>query len=211
MTGNSEATNVSRRQFLAVAGSIAAASSFVFGKDGSPSQSSTSPAAAGHVVIIKVVNNTIQYDVSPPQDPKNLRVNNGDDIKWDVRLPLRPGYRIAILFIGTTPFAGANGHAFQWSETEGAGGGYGVGPARYAGDHEYCVALYDKGTGALYLDDPKIIVGRGNCEDAKEELVKAEGELKKAASSDHNLEGRIGSIKKEVRNLIDDLKCESDH
>src|SRR6202790_5371860 len=122
MSENSEASNVSRRHFLAVAGSGAAASSFAVGKDGESTKAST-VAAKQYVVTIDVTGDQISYSAPGIPDARILPVNLGDDIKWKVKsAPPNPKHHGAILFPITSPFAGTN--SLQWTENDDATAGY---------------------------------------------------------------------------------------
>jgi hypothetical protein len=195
MSENSEASNVSRRHFLAVAGSVAAASSFAVGKDGESTKAST-VAAKHYVVTIDVTGNQIYYSAPGIPDARNLPVNQGDDIKWKVKsAPPNPKHHGAILFPITSPFAGTN--SLQWTENDDAMAGYGVGAAQNVGQHKYSVAIYDRVKHKLYLDDPKIIVGSGNS--AITQLMEARKELAE-------VRGQIVSIEKELESAVDKLE-----
>ena len=197
MSENSEASNVSRRHFLAVAGSVAAASSFAVGKDGESTKAST-VAAKQYVVTIDVTGDQISYSAPGIPDARNLPVNQGDDIKWKVKSAQpNPKHHGAILFPITSPFPGTNGSSLQWTENDDATAGYGVGAAQNAGQHKYSVAIYDRVKHKLYLDDPKIIVGSGN--NAITQLMEARKELAE-------VRGQIVSIEKELESAVDKLE-----
>jgi len=199
MSAKSDASNVSRRRFLAAAGSVAVVSPFAAGKDSSVTQSSPPPAVS-YLVTIDVTSGAISYAVSPPMDPHSMHVNNVDEIKWRVTSALpNPKHQIAILFINTTPFVDNSGHptrAFQWSEKDDATGGFGGGTAKTKGTHEYSVAVFDGVTQKLYLDDPKIIVG--GTLDAKAEVVEAESEL-------NEVKEKLESVENLLRQAIEKL------
>jgi hypothetical protein len=200
MSENSEASNVSRRHFLAVAGSVAAASSFAVGKDGEPAKAST-VAAKQYVVTIDVTGNDVtgkQISYSAPgiPDARDLPVNKGDSIKWKVKSAHpNPKHHGAILFPTTSPFAGTN--SLQWTENDDVTAGYGVGAAQNVGQHKYSVSIYDRVTHKLYLDDPKIIVGSGNS--AITQLMEARKELAEVRR-------QIVSIEKELESAVDKLE-----
>jgi len=197
MSENSEASNVSRRHFLAVAGSVAAASSFAVGKDGESTKAST-VTAKHYVVTIDVTGDQISYSAPGIPDARNLPVNQGDDIKWKVKSAQpNPKHHGAILFPITSPFPGTNGSSLQWTENDDATAGYGVGAAQNVGQHKYSVAIYDRVKHKLYLDDPKIIVGSGNS--AITQLMEARKELAE-------VRGQIVSIEKELESAVDKLE-----
>jgi len=197
MSGNSEASNVSRRHFLAVAGSVAAASSFAAGKDGESTKAST-VAAKQYVVTIDVTGDQISYSAPGIPDARNLPVNQGDGIKWKVKSAQpNPKHYSAILFPTTSPLASTTGSSLHWTENDDATAGYGAGAAQTVGQHYYCVAVFDRVKHKLYLDDPKIIVGSGN--NAVTQLMEARKELAE-------VRGQIVSIEKELESAVDKLE-----
>jgi hypothetical protein len=195
MSENSEASNVSRRHFLAVAGSVAAASSLAVGKDGESTKAST-VLAKKYLVTIDVTGDHITYSAPGIPDARDLPVNQGDDIKWRVKsAPPNPKHHGAILFPITSPFPGKN--FLQWTDQDDEPNGYGVGAAQNVGQHKYSVSIYDRVTHKLYLDDPKIIVGSGN--NAITQLMEARKELAE-------VRGQIVSIEKELESVVDKLE-----
>jgi hypothetical protein len=195
MSENSEGSNVSRRHFLAVAGSVAAASSFAVGKDGESTKPST-VTAKRYVVTIDVTGDQISYSAPGIPDARVLPVNQGDDIKWKVKSAApNPKHHGAILFPVTSPFTGTT--SLQWTENDDATAGYGVGAVQTVGQHKYSVAVFDRVTDKLYLDDPKIIVGSGN--NAITQLMEARKELEE-------VRGQIGSIEKVLESAVDKLE-----
>jgi hypothetical protein len=193
MSGRPEASNVNRRQFLAAAGSVAAAKSLAVGQDLSLAHAPLS-APVLYFVIIHVRNGSLSYTVSPPNDPLNMDVKVNDEIHWKVEFTSHSQFQAAILFRDTTPFVKNDGSAlktFQWS------GGTAGGTAQTQGNHEYCVAVFDKRTQSLCLDDPKIIVG--GTVDAEATIVEAQVELR-------DVKGKVESIEKKLRKAIEELK-----
>jgi hypothetical protein len=183
MSESAETSNVSRRHFLAVAGSVAAASSFAAGKDGESAEAST-VTAVQHIVTIDVKNGSFLYTVNTPNDPKNLRVKLKDDVKWIVKTAGETQkHHAAIFFPTTSPFLDKRKNPtklLRWTEKDEASGGYGVpGGVQTRGTHKYCVAIFDDAAPELYLDDPKIIVGTGiELLDTADELGRELGEAK---------------------------------
>ncbi len=177
MSKNSDASNVSRRKFLAVAGTVAAANSLAVGKDVGSAQTTTqsTPVSLVHyLVTITVANNSISYyalnkdtgqAVSMPNN--SLTVNPGDEVKWKAITPGPNRHRASVRFTTTTPFTVKE---FKWSENQTGGGNTQGGPA----SHYYLVAVFDKDTQEVYSDDPKIIVGGAF---VKAEIIEAESEL----------------------------------
>jgi hypothetical protein len=195
MSESSETSNVSRRHFLAVAGSVAAASSFAAGNDGEPTKAATA-AAKQYVVTIDVTGDHISYSAPGIPDARDLPVTKGDNIKWKVKSAQpNPKHHAALLFPVTSPFSSTS--SLQWTENDDAAAGYGVGVAQNVGQHKYSVSIYDRVTHKLYLDDPKIIVGSGN--NAITLLMEARKELAE-------VRGQIVSIEKELESVVDKLE-----
>jgi len=195
MSRNSDASNVSRRHFLAVAGSVAAATSLAVGKDAGSSQTSPALVPVHYVVIIHVTSGSISYsaqNTDTAQDvpmPNNcLTVNKGDEVKWKADTGPRGKYRATVRFTTTSPFSVSE---FKWSENHHEGGN-----TLTAGTYYYCVGVFDKVKGEIYADDPKIIVG--GTFDAKAEVEEAQRELKEVKE-------KIGSIEGVLSQAIDKL------
>jgi hypothetical protein len=200
MPRNLDVPNINRRRFLAVAGSVAAASSLAVGQNVDPPQSSPLTATPVHyVVTIDVASGSVIYSVSPPTvDPHNMCVTDVDEIKWKViSAGPSPRHLVAIQFLITTPFVGAHGHpvsSFQWSEKDDATAvGFGGGLAQTIGTHEYCVAVYDEVAHKLYLDDPKIIVGTGHL-DVKRKVIEAERGVREAREKLESIENILTNV-----------------
>jgi hypothetical protein len=218
MSSNSDASNVSRRRFLAVAGTVAAASSFAVGRDANsapaPLPPPPPPLVPDHLVTIDITTvattNKISYWVgTPAQDASNLPVKEGESIMWQAKT-VGVSHRLAVLFRKKTPFADKNGpvYAFEGSEADeanGIGGNIGqVGSHSY----KYCVAVFDDATKKTYTDDPKIIVGTGHL-DAEAEIDLAQDDLKEAyaeLSSKPKLQKKILSIERKLERIVDELK-----
>jgi hypothetical protein len=189
--------NVSRRRFLAVAGSVAATSSFVVGeRSNSGADPTPLPPLVHYLVTIDVTSDPISYtaentdtstSVSMPNN--SLRVNNGDEVKWQAKTAgPNAKHRADIRFTTTTPFAVKE---FKWSEN-----GFGGGITQNAGTHYYCVGVFDKVKQEVYADDPKIIVG--GTSDARAKVVEAETELREVKE-------KIGSIENLLRKAVETL------
>ena len=177
MSKNSDASNVSRRKFLAVASTVAAANSLAVGKDVGLAQTTTqsTPVRPVHyLVTITVADNSISYsainkDTGNPVTMLNnsLTVMPGDEVKWTAATPGPNKHRASVRFTTTTPFTVKD---FKWSENQTGGGNAQGGPA----SHYYVVAVFDERTQEVYSDDPKIIVGGAS---VKAEIIEAESEL----------------------------------
>jgi len=210
MPGKPEASNVSRRQFLAVAGSVAAANSFAVGKDSGSAQAlPPAPSPADPLVTIDITTAPISYSVSG-HNAYRLKVKAGDSVKWQAKTTSAK-HRVTILFLKDTPFSDGSKkplYAFHGSEVDESGSGIGgTIDDDASGTYEYYVAVFDDKTNLTYTDDPKIIVGSGN--DAAAEITLALDDLKRAdaqLSSKPKLQKQIESIEHELEHLIDELK-----
>jgi plastocyanin len=210
MSGKPEASNVSRRQFLAVAGSVAAASSFAVGKDsGSAQPLPPAPTPADPLVTIDITAAPISYSASG-HNAYRLKAKNGDIVKWQAKTSSTK-HRVTILFLKDTPFSDGSKkplYAFHGSEADEAGNGIGgTIDDDASGTYEYYVAVFDDKTNLTYTDDPKIIVGSGN--DAGAEISLAVDDLKRAGaqlSSKPKLQKKIESIEDELVRLGGELK-----
>ncbi|HEV7220520.1 MAG: hypothetical protein ACHP8A_11960 [Terriglobales bacterium] len=183
MFRNSDTSNVSRRHFLAVAGSVAAASSLAVGKDEKSEKPSPTPRVQTHYLITLTVdadNDEITYSASNNNDAahpvpvdmphKTLTVYVGDEVKWQAKTSgSKPKHRAKVRFTNTYPF---KKREFKWSENESDGDT--VQPKQEGTIHYYCVAVFDKSKPEVYADDPIIIVGGS---DASIEIGQAENKL----------------------------------
>lgn len=224
MSGESEVSNVSRRQFLTVAGSAAVASSFAVGKNGSSAQTSPPPPPPVHyLVTIDVTSGSISYSAqnkatlaNVPMHHKDLPVNPGDSVTWQAKTKPTatdptPIHRVTILFLpNETPFGDGNGnplYAFEGAQVDEASNGIGgtIGPNHSSSPvaYEYYVAVIDDAKGGLtYTDDPRIIVGNAIMVTTKGKLIiEAEGELKEAARLNFALREKIESVERKLNNL----------
>jgi hypothetical protein len=164
MSRKPEPSNVSRRQFLAVAGSVAAASSFAVGKDaGSAQPLPATQTPANPVVTIDITKAPISYSASG-HNAYRLKAKNRDIVKWQA-ITSSTDHRVTILFLKDTPFSDGNKkpvYAFHGSQDDekkkGIGGTI---DDDASGTYEYSVAVFDDKTNLTYTDDPKIIVGTG--------------------------------------------------
>jgi hypothetical protein len=179
---SSDASNVSRRQFLAVAGSVAAASSLAAGSDvesGKPSP--VQRAAVHYLVTIDVTKSPICYtakntdtNTSVPMPYNSLTVSNGDEVKWQaITSGTHPRYRAGIHFTTPSPFTVPE---IKWSENAPMGG---ITQAPAPGDYYYSVGVFDHLNHEIYVDDPKIIVGGSTpLQQAEVELGEVEEKIK---------------------------------
>ena len=199
MSSNSDVSNVSRRHFLAVAGTMAAASSFAVGKHAESSQTSSALVQPVHyLVTIDVTSGSIKYSAQNKDDPTQvvsmpnncLTVNKGDEVKWQAKTTgPHAKHRATIRFTTTSPFSVPE---FKWSENQ-----FGGGDTQTVGDFYYCVGVFDKKIHEIYADDPRIIVGGAFDAEARVEEAQRElGEVKE----------KIGSIEGKLMKAIDELK-----
>lgn len=210
MSRGSDVSNVSRRQFLAVAGTVGAASSVALG-EASSFAPAPPPAPVRHPVTIDVTTtNRISYVDGSGHNVYRLTVKAGDGVTWKAKTT-GTKHHVTILFLKDTPLIDANNkpvYAVHGSEGDEAGSGIGgmIDPGA-SGAYEYYVAVFDNDTGLTYTDDPKIIVGGGGTRDTRTELIEAAGELKQAAlSSPPAQREKIESIENRLEELIDQLK-----
>jgi hypothetical protein len=197
MSRNKDVSNISRRRFLAVAGSVAATSSLAVGKDSSLTQPVPAPPPPVHyLVTIHVKNDKICYTaknmdthLDVPMPNNDLTVYKGDEVKWEADTPGPNARHRGHVYFKTSPFAG---HDFRWSENRSDGG-----KTLTAGTYYYCVAIFDKVKQEAYADDPKIIVG--GAANATEEVEKAETELSEVRE-------KIESIESMLKEAIEKLK-----
>jgi hypothetical protein len=161
MHKNSDASTVSRRQFLAVAGSVAAASTLAAGSDVESGKPLPVPPAMVHYLVTIDVTHTpspvytaqnTDTTTSVAMPNNTLTVNNGDEVKWQAKTSgTHPRYRAGIHFTPNSPFAVSD---IRWSENAPGGG-----VTQNTGTFYYCVGVFDHLNHEIYADDPKIIVG----------------------------------------------------
>jgi hypothetical protein len=152
-------------------------------------------------VTINVTTDPISYSAQDAQTnsvPANpLKVRPGDSVTWTVTTTSAHPYRATVLFPNNTPFWDAHYNIPVYA-FEGASMAIGGTTGSTSGRYEYCVAVFDDNTHQTYADDPKIIVGSGQ-QDAKAEIVDAEGELREVRN-------KIESIEKQLQKAIQELK-----
>ena len=205
MSINSDASSVSRRQFLAVAGTAVAGSSFVVGEDSASAQARPRPLTSGpYTVTIDVTTTPISYTaVDGHNQPvtmshNGLMVQPGDRVTWKVKTA-GGKYHLTIIFLTTPLLDASNSALYAVSGTESDEGTNKIGGviARNAsGSFKYSVRAVDDTTGLPHPDDPTIIVGRL---DPREQLEQAKREL-------GEVRGRIESIEQELGVVIEELK-----
>ena len=98
----------------------------------------------------------------PGQGPKTVRVCQGDTVQWSANTP---GMQSELYIYHDDPIFDYKGgspqgfHASNGDMTDPASIKLGD---NLRGSHEYHLALFDKSTNHLYLEDPKIIIGGGS-------------------------------------------------
>lgn len=223
MSRNSDPGSVSRRQFLAAAGTIATASSFAMGKDSDSAQtttpttcpavtSTTCPAPTSttpvdHVVTIKVNGTgTLTYCVNDSQGkcvdlvPPNydLCVNPRDSVKWAVKGAYGK-YTVAIGFFKTpdTPLVDGNADDLYSVYGKNSATQEGIIASTASGAYCYSVRVHDKN--GWHPDDPRIIIGKS---DASEMLKEAQDQLSE-------VKGKIEVIEKELKEAMRECRKQS--
>lgn len=211
MSKHPEFSNVSRRQFLAVAGSVAAASSFAAGKDVSVALPPSPPPSVDYPVTINTTTKPITYTTPTLSDASTLRVKLGQTVTWKV-ITAGKHYHVTIMFL-TTPLVDASNRpmwAVYGSEADEGSmviGGT-IGQNTSDDTYEYYVRVVDDATKTVYTDDPRIIVGNGDA-DARTEIALALRELRNAdakLSSKPKVQERIKPIEHKLEHLINELK-----
>ena len=190
MSINSDVSTVSRRRFLAAAGSMAAASSFAVGKDVGSPQTSPGVVPVHYLVTIHVdvTSGSISYcaqntdtgqDVPMPNN--DLTVNMGDEVKWQADTGPHGKHRANVRFTKTSPFSKSE---FKWSENQTGGGRI---TTLITDTYYYCVGVFDVNRQEIYADDPRIIVG--GTFDAKAEIEEARRELREVKEKITSIDG----------------------
>lgn len=211
MSRKSESSNVSRRHFLAVVGSVAAASPFALGKSVSSAQPPPASSPVDYPITIDITTpNTFKYSTPTQSDASVLKnVTANQTFTWAVKTPKAGNYRVTIFFLKKTPFADVNKKpvfAFEGDSGHGGVGGK-ISGSPSIGTYKYYVAVFDDESGLTCTDDPKIIVGDGD--DARTEIALALGDLKDAdakLTSRPKLQRQIEYVEHKLEHLIDDLK-----
>jgi hypothetical protein len=192
---HSQTSDVSRREFLAVAGSVGAATAVA------PKASS---AAADFVVTVDVTKTPFVYSCPQSPDPYNLYVDltTAKTVSWKA-VSQGSNHAVGIFFPKETPFLDPSGrpmYALLWSEREENANPIIAKFDLYAsGKYEYRVAVFDKQTGTTHSEDPRIIVGSGGIE-LGNKLNEIRGELESLKQSSNSEE-----VKHELKTIEDKL------
>lgn len=195
----SEGSDVSRREFLAVAGGVGAATSFVV------PETRSAAASADYVVTVDVTKTPFAYTSPQTPDAYNLHVDvtKIKTVSWKA-VSQGSNHSMGIFFPKETPFLnpsdGRPMYALLWSDREESANPIIANLDPYAsGKYEYRIAVFDKQTGKTYSEDPRIIVGSGNIE-LIAELSEIKGEIESLEESSHSEEA-----KRELKRINDKL------
>jgi hypothetical protein len=94
------------------------------------------------------------------QDPQNLHVCPGDKVQWQV-ISTKKKSELYIDQVDTIfDQSGASPKGFHASDDQPTDSAQIKSNSSLVGGHEYSVSAVDKDTNRLYVDDPKIIIGR---------------------------------------------------
>jgi hypothetical protein len=199
MSKKSDESNVSRRQFLAAAGTVATAGSFAVGTNSDLAQASPNPSTPGpyRVTVVVDSNGNITYTATDGADKPvladELETVPGDLVRWKAHIASNK-YRLTIMMFFKTPLEdGASFPLYVVSGTEADGAADKIGAkigAGASGRYKYFVRVVDHGSGKPYLDDPTIIVGRDFS--AREIVEQAKGELADVRQTIKSIEGELG-------------------
>jgi len=207
MSTDSDASSVSRRQFLAVA-SGAAASSISVGKALASPPPPTPPVS--YTVTIDVSTTPISYTVvdssGAVHNAYRLRVKSNDKVSW--KMKSGGAQHGTVLFIRDTPLVDANNNNNPLFAVDTLNAVVGLVDQGASGIYEYYVAVFDPTTNKTYTDDPKIIVGSGNIVVAAEiepVLNTVLGEVKELKPSSSDQRRRVESIEDNLEKLIKQL------
>lgn len=206
MPTDPNASDVTRRRFLAVAGS-AVASSVVLANAGETAEAlplPTNPNTYTITVHADVPNKKLKYEAKDANgkvqaDP--LYVDVGDSVIWVVKSHGQKHNATISFKQGTTPFNQAD---FDWNEQdEASASGKNSGTIKVGDDicYPYSIAVFDPDLNLVYVDDPTIIVG-GDGIEASAKIMHARTELEAVTS-------KIQSIEKTLTKAVDQLNKKS--
>jgi hypothetical protein len=207
MSRNSDTTNVSRREFLAAAGTIAATNSFAVRKITNPDPNSPPPPAS-YVVTIDATTTPISYrfpdSTGVAHNANRMKVNASDKVAWIAKTPSPNHHAVTLFFLKETPLVDATAnnkpiYALYWTESQESPSGIGgtIDPDG-SGTYECYVAVVDTKTNQIYIDDPKMIVGSGNFE----LMVELSQEVKKLGP----VANECPSQSKDIRRIQENLQ-----
>jgi hypothetical protein len=206
MSRKFDVSDVNRRQFLAVAGGAAAASSLSAGKGINFANAAATPLI-NYPVTIDARTTPFTYSTTVPvagTQAYHLHLASANSTVTFTAITSGANQHSAAIFFPTdTPFVDKNGrpmYAFAWSQTEEPLAVLLMDPDA-SGPFEYRVVVFDKLTGTTLSEDPKIIVGSGNYE--LNEIIEKLERIRKAHPDEDKT---IESIKTELQQLFLGLK-----
>jgi hypothetical protein len=175
----------------------------------------TSSATAQSTTWIIVVDSTglkpkPVYRVSPTyggcpyqaiQDPENLRVCPGDTIQWQAESTNKKSE--LYLFHEDPIFdqSGTSPHGFQATDDKLTKAAQIKSDPSLRGAHEYYVAVFDKATERVYVDDPKVIIGKGSPLELLEDIKEECGLLVSGLANNPTARGQATAICEDVEKL----------
>ncbi|HXY09856.1 MAG TPA: SET domain-containing protein [Terriglobales bacterium] len=188
MSGKSALSKVNRRQLRAVPGG-AAESSLAGGLGSTP----VAPPVS-YLVTFDVSSGSIVYDAidqtSGAHVNPDLKFKQGDKVAWQAKTNT-PNHRWAVQFPPSqTPFG--NVYAFSGTQANEPVGGTIAEPSPGPVSYKYFVVVVEDPAGAIYTDDPRIIVG--NSATKGKLIIAAEDEVREAARLNSALSEKIDSI-----------------
>jgi hypothetical protein len=218
MSRNRDASNLNRRAFLAVAGSVVATSSIGGEKASSYVHApipTGPPAPVNYIVSVDATTYPFSYLDGNGNKVYHLTVAAGSKVAWQAKTSNPNKHCVAILFPKESPIVDTNLrplYALLWSEMEESSGPnyFSVDPDA-SGAYEYTVVVFDRQSGTTQRDDPKMIVGSGN-QELREQVASARSELQdvhKELLGKANVETQvkeIGTIEAKLTAIIDELK-----
>ena len=220
MSKSSNNSNVTRREFLAGAGTMVTTGYLIIG---GPSTAAAArpfpPGPPDHIMTFDATQSPIACILSPPQptgaDPCVLTVKTKEVVHFRaITSAIKHKHRLAVLFIDDTPFVDKDGdkvwaiHGTDSDETNGIGKDAHIDPKLQVGDYfEFSVGIWDEHDAnkiKSYTGDPTILIGKGGTlvASAIAKLTAANVLLQKAAVADPSDSGEIKSIEDKVSALI---------
>jgi plastocyanin len=204
MPSKTEALHLTRREFVAGAGSVVT-SGFMIVVDNSIASVHSPRPPATHTVIMDVRSGSIQYN------DKDLSVSKGDVVHWQAKTR-GSKHHLSVIFSPTTPFTDNHNpvYGFYGSQDDENHGGIGKNASidtNASGTYKYWVLVGDDDNGGIFPDDPKIIVGGGN--PALADLLAAKEYLERAVISDPSLKDRLAPLEEKLFQVISSLTKET--
>lgn len=222
MPKRSDVSNVTRREFLVGAGTVATTGYLVIGAPSSAAvEPSFPPTAPDHVMTFDVSNNSINciIDSQPPGSDCILTAKPNEVVNFKAITGPKGKRHLAILFIDRTPFVATGTtdevlafHGSEADEGNGIGKGASIKPNLSEGEmFEFSVGVWDEANGnkiKSFTGDPTIIIGKGGSllASAIAKLSAADGLLLKAAKADPIDSNDIKKIEVQLASLIAKLK-----